>query len=162
MDEQAFVSLFREHLPALSRYLTRRTNINDIEDLASEIFAVAWRKRFSCPDGLELAWLYKIASFVLANHHRKTRKYGFVLPLLDSDWASPSAEDVVMQNTDLGLAFARLSARDRQVLSLAVIENLTIKEVATALSITPNVASQRLKRARLRLSNHLKSQLSQN
>jgi RNA polymerase sigma-70 factor (ECF subfamily) len=162
MDEQAFVALFREHLPSLSRYLARRTSPNDIEDLASEIFAVAWRKRFSCPQGLELAWLYKIASFVLANHHRKTRKFAFVLPILDRDFAAPSAEDVVLQNSDVGLAFAKLSPADRQVLSLAVFEDLSVKEVAIALSITPNSASQRLTRARQRLSEHLKTQMSDN
>ena len=58
-------------------------------------------------------------------------------------------------------AFDELSAKDRQVLALLVFEQLSIKEIAVVLGTTENNTSQRLKRARERLANNLKQQLSE-
>ena len=85
VDQDKFVATFRSHLQDISRYLTRRVELNQVEDLASEIFEIAWRKRESCPEGFELAWLYKIAGFVVSNHRKKLSRRATTVPLLDHD-----------------------------------------------------------------------------
>jgi RNA polymerase sigma-70 factor (ECF subfamily) len=161
MDHEKFVATFRAHLQDISKYLTRRVEAGFVEELASEVFEIAWRKRESCPKGFELAWLYKISSFVVSNHRRKASRRGIFVPLLDHDQSAPSAEDVVLDGSGVAAAFALLSANDRQILSLLVFEQLSVKEIAIALGVTENSTSQRLKRARERLAKHLEEQVSQ-
>jgi len=161
VDQVRFVATFRSHLQDISKYLTRRVEVSQVEDLASEIFEIAWRKRDSCPEGFELAWLYKIAGFVVSNHRKKLSRRAITVPLLDHDRSAPSAEDVALDGSSVAQAFDELSAKDRQVLSLLVFEQLSIKEIAVVLGTTENNTSQRLKRARERLANNLKQQLSE-
>ncbi len=161
MDQLQFVATFRSHLQDISKYLTRRVEVSQVEDLASEIFEIAWRKRESCPEGFELAWLYKIAGFVVSNHRKKLSRRAITVSLLDHDRSAPSAEDVALDGSSVAQAFDELSAKDRQVLSLLVFEQLSIKEIAVVLGTTENNTSQRLKRARERLANNLKQQLSE-
>jgi RNA polymerase sigma-70 factor (ECF subfamily) len=161
VDQVQFVATFRSHLQDISKYLTRRVEVSQVEDLASEIFEIAWRKRDSCPEGFELAWLYKIAGFVVSNHRKKLSRRAITVPLLDHDRSAPSAEDVALDGSSVAQAFDELSAKDRQVLSLLVFEQLSIKEIAVVLGTTENNTSQRLKRARERLANNLKQQLSE-
>ena len=160
MDQQEFVATFREHLAPLSKYLTRRVDRSDVEDLAADVFEIAWRKRGSCPEGMQLAWLYKIAGFAVANHRRKQNRRGVSMQLLDTDAAAPSAEDLALSNGNLADAFASLSDADRQVLSLVAFEGLGIGEAAVALGVSANTASQRIKRARERLARKLSEALS--
>lgn len=161
MDQDKFVATFRSHLQDVSKYLTRRVEISNVEDLASEIFEIAWRKRESCPEGFELAWLYKIAGFVVSNHRRKLSRRAVMVPLLDHDRSAPSAEEVALDGSAVAQAFDELSAKDRQVLALLVFEELSIKEIAVVLGTTENNTSQRLKRARERLAKNLNQQLSE-
>lgn len=150
------MATFRTHLPAVSKYLTRRVDRSDVEDLAADIFEIAWRKRQDCPNGAELPWLYRIAGFVVANHRRKQRRRGFTLELLEQDNSAPSAEELVLASRGISDAYAALKPNDRQILSLVAFEGLTVTDVAVTLGISANSASQRLKRARERFSENLK------
>jgi RNA polymerase sigma-70 factor (ECF subfamily) len=161
MDQDKFVATFRAHLQDISKYLTRRVELGEVEDLASEIFAIAWRKRESCPEGFELPWLYKIAGFVVSNHRKKTSRRVLLLPLLENDLSAPSAEDVALDGSGIALAFELLSPKDRQILSLLVFEQLSVKQISVVLGVTENSTSQRLKRARERLAKHLDNQVSE-
>ena len=134
MNEEQFVATFRQHLPAVSKFLVRRVARDEVDDLASEIFEIAWRKRSSFTQGSELAWLYRIGGYVIANHRRKEAKRGAWLPLLDTDASAPSAES--------------LKPAERNILALSAFDGLSVNELAVALEITPNTASQRLGRAR--------------
>ena len=162
MDELEFVALFRNHLNDISRYLSRRVATSQVEDLASEIFEIAWRKRADCPRDFELPWLYRIAGFVLANHRRKSENRFIHLPILDSDRSSPSAEDLALDGSDIARAFHLLSPSDRQILSLLVFEGLSISEIAVVLELSANTVSQKIKRARDRLAKKLDQVVSEN
>ena len=162
MDEQSFVRLFRGHLQDISHYLVRRTSANHVEDLAGDIFEIAWRKRADCPEGFELPWLYRIAGYVLANHRRKTGHRFVHLSILDKDFTSPSAEDLALDGSDVARAYQKLGSSEREVRSLGVFEELTVAEIAIALGIKANTASQKLKRARARLAKELDQLMSEN
>ena len=162
MDEQQFVAVFRNHLQDISRYLARRVEKDRVEDLASDIFEIAWKKRSQCPSGFELPWLYRIAGYVLANDRRKAKNRFPHLPLLDHDQAAASAEDIALDGSEVAIAFRQLSDSDRQILTLYTFEDLSVSELAIALGVSANTASQKLKRARQRLADKLSEIVSEN
>lgn len=145
----------------LQRYLHRRTDAADVDDVAAETLTVMWRRLDDIPQGAELPWCYSIARRCLANHRRSTvrrrrlvdRVAGRGRPATDTgdDPASVAEGD----DPDLHAALALLSADDRELLTLWAWEQLSTTEIALALGITPNTASVRLRRARQRLGGHL-------
>jgi RNA polymerase sigma-70 factor (ECF subfamily) len=155
MDADEFTETFRQYLPKVSKYLAYRVHRNDVEDLAAEIFLIAWNKRASCPKDAELPWLYRISGFVLANHRRKSiRNQSF--QLFDTDLTAPAAEDVFLADHVLQTAWIRLEKKDQSILALAALEGLKPAEIAVVLGVSTNAVSIRLHRARKNLEVILK------
>ena len=150
-----FASVYSEHLPAISRYLARRVERDSVEDLAADVFALAWRKRESVTRGEELPWLYRIAANLVANHRRKlAASTSFITSLRPAD-SAPAADDIVIADPQLANAWRQLKPADREVIALATFEELSIGEIASALGISANAVSIRLHRARKRLASLL-------
>jgi len=147
-----FASVYSEHLPAISRYLARRVERDAVEDLAADVFALAWRKRDAVTPGEELPWLYRIAANLVANHRRKqAASASFIASLRPAD-SAPAADDIVIADQSLAAAWKQLKAKDREVLALSVFEDLPVATIATALGVSANAVSIRLHRARTKLS----------
>lgn len=153
-DATWFDGFFAAHATSIHRYFVRRASSVDVEDLTAEVFATAWRRRDKIPEGFELPWLYKTASFVLANHRRKP-----TLTLI-SDYGTEEGRhparsvdpaDLVMADDEVRRALGRLSARDRTVLMLHAWEGLDGEGLAHALGLTRGGAAAALSRARARL-----------
>lgn len=152
-DASWFDGFFAQHATSIHRYFVRRAAHTDVEDLAAEVFATAWRRREKIPDGFELPWLYKTASYVLANHRRKP-----TLTLI-SDYSGSEGQtsrsvdpaDLVMEDSEMRRVLSRLSARDRTVLMLHAWEGLDGEGMAHALGLTRGGAAAALSRARARL-----------
>lgn len=153
--DASFIAAYTQYLPAVSAYLARRVERSAVEDLAADVFAVAWRKRESVPKGFELPWLYRTASYLVANHRRRTAAGSAVLALLRGGDSAPSAEDIVVGDVTLAQAWRELRAKDREVLALSVFEDLPISSIAVALEISTNAASIRLHRAKKSLADLL-------
>ena len=155
MTPEQFVATYREHLPAISRYLGRRVDRDQVEDLAAMVFEVAWQKRNSVTLGQELPWLYKISSFQVSNFRRRqSSALKFLTLNLNPDHA-PSPESLAVFDTDLAAGWAKLSPSDRALLALVALDGLGVSEAAEALGITANAASAKLHRARAKLSKYL-------
>jgi RNA polymerase sigma-70 factor (ECF subfamily) len=152
---EAFAAVYIEHLDAVSRYLARRVDRDDVDDLAADVFAVAWRKRASVQPGEELPWLYRIAGYLVANHRRRLAARASLMGLLSVPDSAPSAESLVMADAELARAWDALSARDREVLALVVLDDLAVSDAAVALGITANAVSIRLHRAKKALADLL-------
>lgn len=158
-DTVWFDSFFADNAASVHRYFVRRADRNDVEDLTAEVFATAWRRRDKIPAEFELPWLYRTASYVLANHRRKP-----TLTLLadyghdDSGGGtithtsrSVDPADLVMADDEVRSAMSRLSTRDRTVLMLHAWEGLDGEGLAHALGLTRGGAAAALSRARARL-----------
>lgn len=152
MPDDSFAAAYTQYLPAVSSYLSRRVERAAIEDLAADVFAVAWRKRATVPAGFELPWLYRTASYLVANHRRRAATGFALVALLRSADSAPSAEDIVIGDMSLAGAWRELRAKDREVLALSVFEDLPISSIAIALEISSNAASIRLHRAKRSLA----------
>lgn len=152
-DAAWFDQLFAEHATSIYRYFVRRAPRQEADDLTADVFATAWRRRDSVPDGFTLPWLYRTASFVLANHRRKP-----TLTLLND--YSDSGEghqrtadpaDLICDDDDVRRALQQLSQRDRRVLMLHAWEGLDGEGLAQALGVSRGGGAAALSRARARL-----------
>ena len=72
--ERAFRALYERHGPAVHAYLARRVEPEHVEDLASNVFMIAWRK---LPADIDepLAWLYAVARHEVLAHRRKVSRW---------------------------------------------------------------------------------------
>jgi len=147
-----FVAVYTQHLPAVSAYLARRVDRDDVDDLAADTFAIAWRKRDQVAAGDELPWLYRIASYQVANHRRRLAARQSVLGLLSAPDSAPAADAFLSEDARLARAWARLSSAEREVLALVIVDDLPVAQVAIALGVTPNAVSVRLHRAKKALA----------
>lgn len=151
VSPEEFTSIYRLLLPQISRYLARRVDRSDIEELASRIFEIAWQKRTQAPKGFELPWLYRIAGYVVSNHRRSEgAKASFLAAFRPSD-ASPSAEDIAISDLSLSEAWAKLAPGERQTISLSSFEGLDNPSAARVLDISTNAFALRLSKAKSKL-----------
>ena len=148
-DDAWFEELVRAHAPAVHRYVVRRCAPSDAQDLAADVLLVAWRRREDVPEGAELPWLYRTASYVLANHHRKHRPVPVERVPEEPDDADPA--DLALEDDEVRAVLAALSPRDRRILLLHAWEGLDGDGLAAVLGISRGGADAALSRARARL-----------
>ena len=155
VSPEEFTTMYRGFLPQISSYLVRRCDRSDVEELASRVFEIAWRKRTQATNGFELAWLYRIAGFVVANHRRAiSSEKNFVARFKPLDFA-PSPEDIAIADLSLSKAWSKLSPFEREAISLSAFEGLSNQDAARVLEISPNAFTQRLAKARAKLKANL-------
>ena len=150
-----FREVYRDYVGPIRAYLARRVPFGDVEDLAADVFAVAWTKRASVTPGEELPWLYRIASFVVANYRRKERHRLDVLWLFHEPDTAPAADSFLETDPDLANAWKRLTSAQQELLALVIVEGLAIQDVALVMGTTPNALSIRLHRAKKELADGL-------
>ena len=148
-DSEWFDTLFRTHARDVFRFVVRRAARDDADDLTAEVFTTAWRRRDDVPEGFELAWLFRTAGFTIANHHRKSKPV--LVDALPEGGDHSTPEFLVLEDLEVRAAFARLSARDQQILLLAAWEGLQGEALASVLEISRSGADAALSRARARL-----------
>ena len=151
MTAEEFGALFRAHITEISRFLARRLPEDQVDDMASDLFEIAWTKRYKIPKGLELPWLYKTARYLIANHRRKEAGRQAILATLAEPVAAPSAESIALADLELAQAWEKLNEKEREALALWALDGLEPKEVAIALGISENAANVRLSRAKKNL-----------
>ena len=152
---QEFDSFYRGHLHLIQKYLARRVRFENVEELSSEVFDIAFRKMSQAKAGFELPWLYRIAGFVVANHRRKLQTETNLLANLTGPDTSASAEQLALAQIELAEAWKKLKPAERSALSLAAFEGLSVAEIAITLGVSKNAVSIRLHKARTELAKHL-------
>ncbi|BDQ00065.1 sigma-70 family RNA polymerase sigma factor [Aquiluna sp. KACHI24] len=151
MTPEQFNALFRAHMPEVSRFLARRVELEEAEELAAELFSIAWGKRGSIPQGYELPWLYKTARYLISNHRKKASNRARIEQLMSRPEAAPSAESIALADTELSDAWGKLQVLERELISLWAFEGLSNKQIGLALEISENAAAIRLTRAKQKL-----------
>jgi RNA polymerase sigma-70 factor (ECF subfamily) len=152
-----FSTRFHQHRVPIAKFLYRRVDANDVDDLASEVFGVAWRKGSTVTEGEELPWLYRVATNLVANHRRRNASASRLLASLFTPDTSPSAESLAVADISLAAAWSELPSKSREVLALTAIDGLSVTETANSLGITPNAVSVRLARARTQMRQALEN-----
>ncbi|GII96244.1 RNA polymerase sigma factor [Sinosporangium siamense] len=162
---ERFAVLYDRYFPEIYRYVAGRLGTQVADDLAAETFLVAFRKResFDAARGQVRAWLYGIATNLVAQHRRSEARRLQALQRTAGERVTDSGhEDLVAQRLTaaavqgrLASALAALSAADRDVLVLTALAGLGYEEIAQALGISPGTVGSRLFRARRKLRDAL-------
>ena len=132
--------------------------LDEVEDIASLVFEVAWQKRDQVTPGEELPWLYKIAGFQVANFRRRQATFTNFLATSLMPSSAPAAEELATFDLDLAAAWRSLSSSEQSLLALVAFEGLSVQDAAVASGVTANTASTRLHRARKKLAAKLQVQ----
>jgi len=159
-------TLLVEHNAAIVRaFIWRRSGGLDVgvstpEDIAAEVWTVAWQRRDVAPAEVDAAatkaWLLQIARHVLANHIRKTQgRRSIINSLRPEIVTAASAEALVIQDETIREIFATLSPAEREVMALSIWEGLAPQEIAVVIGSSANAVSIRLHKARKKISDLL-------
>ena len=148
-----FDEIYRSHLPAIAAYASRRASAPDAVDVVAETFAIAWRRLDELPDEPTIRpWLYGVARRVVANQRRGALRRSSLHARLCDEWiVKPQSDAGTVELAPLRLALQTLSEADREILMLAGVEELKPADIAIVLDVSPEVARNRLSRARRRL-----------
>lgn len=152
MDEAQYITLSKEHMPALYRvaYSIVR-NRQDAEDAVQQTLLNAWRHRSRARAGSERAWMMRI----LVNEcYTILRRRGKSIPMDELPCSSADAEDTALRE-----AIRALPESLRTPLLLKYMEGMTEKEVAAAMHLPVSSVKNRLFRARKALQNQLNEEV---
>jgi RNA polymerase sigma-70 factor (ECF subfamily) len=155
-----FSALFLSHYDDVLGFCIRRTDRADADEIASEVFTVAWRRIDDLDWETARPWLFGIARGVLANQYRSALRRGRLTEKISPLPAgSPDLPEVVVirreQDQEVIDVLASLRESDAAILMLSVWEELTAPEIAIVLSISTSAAEQRLHRAKQRFTRAL-------
>lgn len=152
--EEHLTELFREYHDRIRAYARRRVGLDAAHEIVSATFLAAWRHIDELPDH-PLPWLYRTASFEVANHRRRLRADARLdKALLEERLTQAHGEAGYLvgdERTAVAAAFAQLSPADRELLRLAAWEQVSSAKGAAIVGCSITAYRVRLHRARRRL-----------
>jgi RNA polymerase sigma-70 factor (ECF subfamily) len=132
---------------------------SDAEDITSETMlrAVRYRKGYDPARGKPLTWLIGIARGCIADHLA-----GIVPTSDDQELASSqNVENEVLERLVLRDAVASLDEREQELIALRYGADLSTKQIAVLMEMTPSAIDVALHRARARLKACLAGEISE-
>ncbi|WEH12512.1 sigma-70 family RNA polymerase sigma factor [Streptomyces sp. VNUA24] len=176
-ERARFEALAQVVTEPLHRYLLRRADPDQVDDVLSDTLLVLWRRIEDVP-GLEpepeapagrvpdpdavLPWCYGVARGCLANARRAERRRRSLLERLT--WTASTANTASTatgvprsgdDHSELHAALAQLRPLDREIVLLWAYEELTPSRIAEVTGLSANAVSIRLHRAKKKLAARL-------
>lgn len=151
-DREAFGTLYDRYFDAIYHYIAVRVEDTAVaEDLAASVWERALRaiESYQLRGVPFLAWLYRIAGNLVANHHRRRR----LLQMIGLSPREPAPERGASVEDRLAVraAYDRLPLADQEVLALCYFADLSTAQMAEVLGCSEPAVHKRLQRARSRL-----------
>ena len=147
MDDDAFEQLYAAEASALFSFLAYRTGDRSLaEDLLADAFERALRGRYNARKGSAKTWLYAIALNVLRDHMRRAAAESRAYERVEDGAARDPFADVEVRD-ELMRGLTRLSAEEREAISLRFGAGLTVPEMATVLGEPLTTVEGRVYRA---------------
>jgi RNA polymerase sigma factor (sigma-70 family) len=159
-DPSQFALIFERHAGALHKYLSKRSNHSNVDDLLSETFIAAFRGRRNYNLTFEDArpWLYGIAVNTLRHHRRsevrRLSHEGEVRPENSGEDLAERVVSAIVEQDELDRVRRALELVDDRfvdVLMLIAGPALTYEEIARALDIPIGTVRSRASRGRAQL-----------
>lgn len=158
----AFAELFDRHARAVNAFATYRIGRNAAEDVLSETFLVAFRRRadFDLDADSAAPWLIGIASRLIRRHRAvEARNWrSFTASIGGEEHSVLGGFDEAMTRVDaerevrtLKARIAALTPKDRETLLLYAWQGMSYDEIAQALGVPVGTVRSRLNRVRRRL-----------
>jgi RNA polymerase sigma-70 factor (ECF subfamily) len=144
--ELAFIAIHKDNYPRVYGFVRRRVESAELaEELAADVFRVVWQKGDQA-QLTDIAWLLAVARNLIGNAYRGRDRQAALQDKLRSAAVLRFGED--SPNVAIQDAMAGLRDKDREVLQLAYWDELSIAEIAGAMSCSEAAAKVRLHRAR--------------
>lgn len=160
-NADSFGVLFDRHGKRVLTHVRRQVGgAAEAEDIVAMVFLEAWRARgrIRSVDDSVLPWLLVTSNNLLRNHRRSARRYAAYLarlpaPAVVPDHAERTVEALgqAQHATEVNRAFAQLTARHQDVLTLCVLQEMTVREAADLLGAPASTIKTRLRRAKKHL-----------
>ncbi len=163
-DPLLFEGVFDRHYDQIFRYVVRRVGAADGPDIAADVFVVAFeqRTRFWADQESAAPWLFGIAANLAKRHARSQARRNRAYLKAAQPHNPDSTADRIVDRVDaeaqagaLNQAMGSLRSRDREVLLLVALSDLSYQEVAQALNIPVGTVRSCLSRTRARLRTEL-------
>ncbi|MCY0987122.1 RNA polymerase sigma factor [Nannocystis sp. ILAH1] len=161
MDEDRFQALYAATHARLWAYVYRLTGERAAAD---DLVQDSYCRLFQLPPGrvragAERAYLYRIATNLVTDHHRRRTRLGARLrELLLAHEAAPPRAPEPGEGSELQAIFDRLPRRDAALLWLAYVDGHDHAEMAEILDVRPASVRVLLSRARARLADLLQNE----
>lgn len=156
-DRRAFDDLYRSHVGAAHRLLTRLVGpVPERDDLIQQVFLEAFR---SLPgfrgDAAFATWLHRIVVNIAYKHLRHQRRVRF--EEIPEEMTSPAAtpEQAARRQQELERAYAFLSAikpKKRIAFVLRMVEGMSLDEIGALVGANAPAVGQRVKHAQRELA----------
>ncbi len=158
-DGACFGAIFDRHFAEINRYLARRVGSVLADEIAAEVFVIAFRSRERYDRAVADArpWLFGIAANLARRHWRTERRRlrAYARTGVDPSWDDSGdidrRLDALAAGPVLAAALATLRPGEREVLLLYAWSDLGYEEIATALGMPVGTVRSRLSRARSRI-----------
>lgn len=160
-EPAAFAELFERHAPAVGGFARRRIGLDAVDDILSETFLIAFRRRnsFDVTSDSARPWLLGIATRVIHRHRKTEERQWRASAAMEPEPTIASHEGRSDAQLDanaalrvLGPRIAALSQKERDVLLLHAWGDLTYEQIAAALQIPIGTVRSRLSRVRQKLA----------
>jgi RNA polymerase sigma-70 factor (ECF subfamily) len=155
VDGRLFERVFDRHHAVIHRFLRARVGSEAADDLASEVFTTAFRRREAYdtrwPDARP--WLFGIAVNLLRAHRqteeRRLRAYARAGAELGSNAGEPDGHAEAFDGRgDISRALLSLTERDRDLILLLAWGDLSYEQLGAALGIPVGTVRSRISRIR--------------
>lgn len=160
-EHELFTLVYRSLAPAVVGYASAR-GVEDPEALAQDVFVGVLPRLAEVDGGLAglKTFVFSVAHARVVDYYRRRERRPQVVdydPLLDTRQASSAEYEALIATgqTDAELLIARLHGDQKEVLTLRIVAELSIDEVATVLGKTPGAVKQLQRRALLALREHV-------
>ena len=165
----AFAELFERHARSINAFASYRVGRHAAQDVLSEVFLVAFRRRADFDTDVESAtpWLLGIASRLIRRQRAVEAKHwrSFTASMSLQEHSTLGHLDDALSRVDaerevamLRARIAALAPKDRETLLLYAWQGMSYDEVAAALGVPVGTVRSRLNRVRRRLDSARKMQ----
>ncbi len=161
-DRAAFESLFDHFGPRIKGFMMRKGADAELaEDLAQDTMITVWRKAhmYSSERGSVSTWIFTIARNRRIDWARKLKGMQFSdITELEQPSDDPHADEIVLGHQEaksVAAAVEQLPADQKQVISMAFMEDMTQQEISQRLSVPLGTVKSRMRLAYQKLSRSL-------
>lgn len=154
---EAFDILVKRHHQFCYRLAWRSIfSKNDAEDIVQDCLLKVWQnpQAWDKTKAKFNTWLYRVVLNACYDFNRKNAKTNLTNDFNESEYVDDLSEDIG-NNDEIITAIKKLSEWQQKVINLFYYEDMSTKETAEILDITPKSVEAHLSRARLSLKNLL-------
>jgi RNA polymerase sigma-70 factor (ECF subfamily) len=160
-EHELFTLVYRSLAPAVIGYMSAR-GVDDPEALAQDVFVAVLPRLGAITGGAAglKTLVFSVAHARVVDHYRRTERRPRIVdydPLLDLRETASAEHDALLAagQTDAEILIGRLKGDQKEVLTLRIVAELSIEEVASVLGKTPGAVKQLQRRALLALREHV-------